>query len=328
MNLEDPIQTIAKRGFTERQSRFLILVARHSGVCVMRQYSTFAGIVFGQRTRKFFAKLVRLGFVSTYDCAHNRGRVYHVRYRAIYEAIGEPDSRLRRPPGVPRALERLMLLDAILENPDSIWMSSPAEKTDYMSSRGMAAADAPHLVIRQGDQKRVRYFPYRLPIGVHPSGHVVFVYLYSDPLRDEFRDFLQRHAPLLEALPAWTIRIVVPAHLGSAPETMQKNAWGQPACPLREPILTELRWYFERRASGPSDLTTAADRTRFERCERAFSTDRYTVLYRCWRQDGERVLTTASSPVVGKALESGAGKLEPLVLPHAYSHLAPMAGVA
>ncbi len=45
-------------------------------------------------------------------------------------------------------------------------------------------------------------------------------------------------------------------------------------------------------------------------------------------QDGERVLATASSPVMGKAMESGAGKIEPLVLPHAYSHLAPMAGVA
>ena len=117
MNLEQAVQTITKRGFTVRQAQFLILVARHSGVCVMRQYSSFAGIVFGQKTRKFFAKLVRLGFVSTYDCAHGRGRVYHVRHRAIYEAIGEPDSRLRRPPGVPRALERLMLLDAILREP-------------------------------------------------------------------------------------------------------------------------------------------------------------------------------------------------------------------
>jgi hypothetical protein len=98
MNLEHAVQTIAKRGFTDRQARFLVLVARHTGVCVMRQYSSFAGIVFGQKTRKFFANLARLGFVSTYDCAHNRGRVYHVRRRAIYEAIGEPDSRLRRPP--------------------------------------------------------------------------------------------------------------------------------------------------------------------------------------------------------------------------------------
>src|SRR3989304_10379850 len=74
MNLEQAVQTIAKRGFPARRARFLVLVARHSGVCVMRQYSSFAGIVFGQKTRKFFAKLVRLGYVSTYDCAHNRGR--------------------------------------------------------------------------------------------------------------------------------------------------------------------------------------------------------------------------------------------------------------
>ena len=158
MNLEHAVQTIAKRGFTDRQARFLVLVARHSGVCVMRQYSSFAGIVFGQKTRKFFANLVRLGFVSTYDCAHNRGRVYHVRHRSIYEAIGEPDSRLRRPPGVPRALERLMLLDAILENPESIWMSSSTEKLGYLASRGISADDAPYLSIRQGDQRRVRHF--------------------------------------------------------------------------------------------------------------------------------------------------------------------------
>ena len=198
MNTEHAAQTIAKRGFTDRQARFLILVARHSGVCVMRQYSSFAGIIFGQKTRKFFAKLVRLGFVSTYDCAHNRGRVYHVRHRAVYEAIGEPESRLRRPPGVPRALERLMLLDAILENPESVWMSSRAEKIDYFSSRGISPDDVPRLVILQGDKTSVRQFPHGLPIGVHPSGHVVFVYLHADPMRDEFRDFLQRHATLWE----------------------------------------------------------------------------------------------------------------------------------
>jgi len=94
MNFEQAIHVITKRGFTARQAQFLILIARHSGVCVMRQYSTFAGIVFGQKTRKFFDRLVRSGFVATYDCAHGRGRVFHVRHRAIYEAIGEPDSRL------------------------------------------------------------------------------------------------------------------------------------------------------------------------------------------------------------------------------------------
>ena len=115
--------------------------------------------------------------LSRLTTARNRGRVYHVRHRAVYEAIGEPESRLRRPPGVPRALERLVLLDAILENPESVWMSSRAEKMDYFSRRGIATDDYPHRTVRQGDQLLVRHFPDRLPVGVHPSGHVVFVYL-------------------------------------------------------------------------------------------------------------------------------------------------------
>jgi len=79
--------------------------------------------------------------------------------------------------------------------------------------------------------------------------------------------------------------------------------------------------------SPPTEASPTGDRARFERCRRAFSGNRYAALYRRWRQDGERVLVTGSSPVVGKAMESGAEKIEPLV-PHAYSHLAPMAGVA
>src|SRR5262245_46028247 len=111
MNDDDALRTIQAHGFTERQARFLVHVARHSGVCVMRQYSAFANIVFGQKTRKFFARLERLRWVSTYDCPNSRARICHLRHRPLYAAIGDPESRLRRPPAVPRALERLMVLD-------------------------------------------------------------------------------------------------------------------------------------------------------------------------------------------------------------------------
>ena len=55
MNLEHAVHTLTECGLTDRQARFLVLVARHSGVCVMRQYSSFASIDFGQKTRKFFS---------------------------------------------------------------------------------------------------------------------------------------------------------------------------------------------------------------------------------------------------------------------------------
>jgi hypothetical protein len=35
-------------GFTPRQARFLVLVLEHSGVCLPRQYRTFAGIAHGR----------------------------------------------------------------------------------------------------------------------------------------------------------------------------------------------------------------------------------------------------------------------------------------
>ena len=42
------------------------------------------GEAFHDQTRQFFAKLVRLGRASIYDCRHNRARIYHVNQRALY----------------------------------------------------------------------------------------------------------------------------------------------------------------------------------------------------------------------------------------------------
>jgi hypothetical protein len=58
MTVEERVSAIAGFGFTQRQARLLVLVMRHAGVCLLRQYSAFAGIVHGQKTRAFFHKLV------------------------------------------------------------------------------------------------------------------------------------------------------------------------------------------------------------------------------------------------------------------------------
>ena len=93
-------------------------VMLHSGVCVPRQYAEFAGIVHGQKTRKFFAKLVRLEYASMHDCRHNRAVLYHLDNRRLYRAVGDAESRLRRPLDSRPGFHRLMVLDAIVEDPD------------------------------------------------------------------------------------------------------------------------------------------------------------------------------------------------------------------
>ena len=90
MTAEDRVRAVAEFGFTARQARFLVMVMRHAGVCLLRQYSTFAGVVHGQKTRAFFQKLVSRRYASAYSCRHNRGRLYHVHHYGLYSAIGEP----------------------------------------------------------------------------------------------------------------------------------------------------------------------------------------------------------------------------------------------
>ena len=51
--------------------------------------------------------------------------------RRLYRAIGEPDNRHRRPATVARAIERLMVLDAVLAARQLTWLATEREKVAY-----------------------------------------------------------------------------------------------------------------------------------------------------------------------------------------------------
>src|SRR3989442_12816627 len=58
MTQEERIWAVIDCGFTERQARFLVLVMRHGGVCIPRQYASFARIANGsRRCNAFFDRL-------------------------------------------------------------------------------------------------------------------------------------------------------------------------------------------------------------------------------------------------------------------------------
>ncbi len=76
MTQEERIRAVVDCGVTERQARFLVLVMRHGGVCIPRQYASFAGIANGgRRCNAFFDKLVKRGYAYEIRCVHNRARV-------------------------------------------------------------------------------------------------------------------------------------------------------------------------------------------------------------------------------------------------------------
>lgn len=308
MNAER-IHAIVEHGFAERQARFLALVMRHSGVCVPRQYAQVAGIAQGAKCNAFFERLVRRGHARAIECVHNRARLYLVHSKLLYRAIGEASSRFRRPVSPRLALERLMLLDAVLSTPADQWLSTPAEKAAELPL-------TPEMKLPDG-----------FPIGVQADGRIVVLYLAPEPWPDAFRTFLRAHTPLLQSVPQWTIRIVLPRRFGHAHDDYQRAVHEELESPLSPALFDDLKRYFECRRTIHTTGDLRADDI-FRAGHRKFGTPRFDDLYRRWIKQGDESFNSASSTAITEALESGAGHVESFVLPHSYRHLSPLVGQA
>ena len=326
MTWEDRVKAVADHGFTERQAGFLVTVMLHSGVCLGRHYAAFARITHGQKVQDFFQTLVDRKYATARRCGHNTARLFHVHHKPLYAAIGEPDNRHRRPLPLSRAVERLMLLDGVLTHRDVEWLATEREKVAYFTvTKRVALADLPVLAFRSDGGQTIRRFPEKLPVGIGTDGRTyVFLYLVTRPLPVDFRMFLERHAELLRALPAWTIRLLVPHHLSNATNRYKDAFREQLGTPLRPTQLNELRWFFEARRDGPEPRGNE----RYDRARRAFGTPRFRVLYRAWIEQGDRILDAVVSPVLATAIARQTGHFEARVLSHRYLHLAPLAGTA
>jgi hypothetical protein len=311
-------------GFTERQAGFLVTVMLHAGVCLARQYCAFARIKYGEPMRTFFQTLEARRFVTPQTCAHGRARLFHVHYKPLYTAIGEPDNRFRRPMTLARAIERLMVLDAVLADPSLTWLATEREKVAYFTGEGVPRHHLPALTFRSADEETVRYFPDKQPIGVGRDGLTyVFLYLVASRTPMDFRLFLERHAELLRSLPAWTIRLLVPRHLTGATGLHREAFTEQLTTPLPADVVDEMRWYFLACRDNGVDLDE-----RYYRAQTAFAGPRFRALYRRWLMDGERVLDAAMSGVLVDVVARRVGVLESVVLPHPYLHLHTLAGTA
>ena len=145
---------------------------------------------------------------------------------------------------------------------------------------------------------------------------------------DAFRVFLERHAPVLRALRAWTLRIVVPPHFPKIGQRAKQVVWNQLLTPLRAEVIDELRWYFEQARTHATPSRCDDLDERFYQARKAFSAPRFKALYRMWKQNGNRVLADAGSRVLDDAVVAGAGRVESLELGHRYGHLSPLVNVA
>src|SRR5690606_22987602 len=88
---EERIDTIRSLGYTPREAYFLELVAVHSGYFLRRQYSEFLGRKRGGTAAALIRKALQKGHVCA-ERSCDRTLLYHLRRRAFYERISEPDN--------------------------------------------------------------------------------------------------------------------------------------------------------------------------------------------------------------------------------------------
>jgi len=320
------VQAVVDYGFTEREARFLVLVMRHAGLCVKRQYASFAGIANGgDRCNALFDKLTRRGFVVAVQCIHNRARLFHVHHKPLYHAIGEGDSRYRRAVAPRAAAERLMRLDAALISPDLDWLTTRPEQLAYLAETTSRSSEP---TAQPPAQDRIEASPGMFPIGVDATGRAVLVYVATKPWTDDFRSFLGGHLRLLSVTRTWTLRVVFPPSLRRVVSDYRRAVYEELESRLDEQTINDLLWYFfhTRRRTNWSEyrgVGSDAMKARFARCTKAFAGPRFARLYRRWLTEEQAALTPIPV-VVSEAFAAGRASLECIVLPHDYEPFSPL----
>ncbi|MEK7992942.1 MAG: hypothetical protein AAB403_03960 [Planctomycetota bacterium] len=329
MTFDERVEAIVAIGYTHRQAQFLVTVMLHSGVCIIRQYCDFSGITRGRKTQDFFNLLIERQHASATTDAHSKTRVFHVYSRSLYEAIGEPDNRNRKPAAMGAAVERLMLLDTVIASRDIEWLATERDKVAHFArlfGTSVRPNELPHFTFGTPPNTTTRYFPDKLPIGILPDQSRLFTYLVCRSSPVDFRAFLNRHAHLFRALRKWRLRLLIPVHLKSARTAYEAAVRQELLTPLRLSMADELRWFLE--AKRAHACGGQVDQERLARANRAFDSPRYRALYRRWLELGPRALDGVTSSSLVDAMDRGIGEVESYVLQHPYHHLRSFVGTA
>ena len=338
MTFDERVRALEMLGFSERQTRFLVTVALHSGFCLRRHYTTFAGLKYGAGVRDFLDRLVPRKLARRFDFRPDRGHVYHLHNPGIYDAIGQNDNRNRRHTSAALIARKLMLLDYVLSESTAEWYATEADKVCVFTTRfGLSPADLPqrvYLARRQGDANTTRYFIHKLPIGVAGNPPVVsLMFLVTDTSGDAFEHFLRDHRRFLNRLTHFRIVAAAPQHIPGLPACTAalRRFVAEVERPRAAEEISELEFYFTMRDQFErNDLPrlSSALIARWHDARRRFSAAEFEQLYPRWKEEGPLALEARDSAGLLAALRERRGEFVTHQLPIRYDRFGTRAGVS
>jgi hypothetical protein len=302
MTFDERVGALARFGFSERQTRFLVTVALHSGFCLPRHYATFAGLEYGQGVRDFLDRLVRRRLASRLTFRRDRGHVYHLHASVLYAAIGQDDNRNRRATSPALIGRKLMLLDYVLGQPGTEWYATEPDKVALFTTRfRVPPGDLPHRHYQakgHGGGTTTRYFIHKLPIATTGDRALVsFVFLVTDTTGRGLTQFLNDQLQLLSRLSEWRIVAVCPRHLHGLPACeMAFRAFAHPGSQrgALSDVVALGQYFRARDVEERGDITrlSVADIDALRLARRRFAGPVVERLYRQWQNHDRSWRTT------------------------------------
>lgn len=325
------VKAVMEFGFTEPQARFVLHVLVYSGVFIERQYRAFTGFSHGQRTKDFLSTIVGRGYATVITPGKlHQGRLFHVQYKPLYEAIGEANNCNRKPASNARFVERLMLLDAVVGDAKHAWLGTERDKVAYFDDafEGDWRLLYPRLSFGEGRDRTVRYFPDKLPIGIaRHDGRHLFLYLVTHRVPSHFRAFLLRHADLLKVVDDWTIRILVPRRFRNAIALHRFAIRDTYIKQLTPQDVEEFDWFCRARR-GQTTEPDPYRRLDLAKAARRFGSARFRAFERVWEQGGKNALWSFQGDSLLEKFRLRQGQIRFVEIPHQYLQLTPLIGVA
>ena len=248
----DHITALRSFGYTEREARFLYIVAIHSGYFTQRQFTEFAPKKPGCVVNGFTSKLVARGHVSEQKYQNNT-RVFHFTYKRMYAAIGRENIRNRRSHTFEYMKTRLAILDFVLDHPQHDYLEGEAEKVQYFEERfQIRPQDMPGRTYRGANKvpDTIRYFVDKFPLfqdrtaKAEPCVTLTFI----DPgigNLDAFKTHLDTYSSFLSRIPRF-------AFLFASPDTglfaEAERLFRGTTCPQPGKLSEQVARYFKHRA--------------------------------------------------------------------------------
>ena len=215
MELARAEKALVEAGFGGRAARFVALVVLAGGVFVREFAARWVGDDDDRRarTQRFVDVDVsaawRRAFARDKGLASQRlrsGLIYHCSGKALYRAVGQENSRYRRPLDVsdwPRILERVLKVWAALASPGWPWLLSIDAQVALAESLGVSRSAIPRRAYGVGRGKQEVFFPDR-PLMAYSGDRLVLVRPHvDDDLADNtaaLRTWWRHYRPFIKAL--------------------------------------------------------------------------------------------------------------------------------